>query len=1313
MKMKLLLQRKKGVHWSRECQKFTKPEKDSSDDSAPPVAFFKLFRFSTASEKFILFIGLISGIACGLCTPANSLLYGDLTGSMVNFGTYAGIASMNESATIPPEVVQEFVDAIVRFAIGISCVGAVMLVCTYISITTFNYAAQKQIFRIRSLFLQSALLQDIGWYDLNQTGDFASRMTEDLNKLEEGIGEKVAMCEFYLVAFISSITLAFIKGWELTLICLVSLPITLLFVGITTRIASALSRKELEVYGQAGSIAEEVLSSIRTVVAFGGESKEVDRYQVNLGAAKDNNIKRGFFTGLGFGGLWFCIYSNYAFSFWYAVGLVIESKYDVSTMFTVFFSVMMASMNIGMSSPYFETFSISKGAAAKVFSLIDRISPINSMSPDGKHPSSINGSIEFKNIHFKYPSRPDVKVLQGLNLTISPGETVALVGSSGCGKSTCVQLIQRFYDPIQGSIIMFQISLDGEDIKNLNVAWLRSNIGVVGQEPILFQTTIAENIRFGNEQASMDEIIHSAKEANAHDFVSKLPQGYDTLVGERGAQLSGGQKQRIAIARALVRNPHILLLDEATSALDTSSEAKVQAALDKASTGRTTIIVAHRLSTIRQADKIVALSDGQVAEQGTHEQLMALKGQYHNLVMAQVNMVGRPRHLSVTSDKSVEEDDIRSITKSFVPEEKEQEEKSSMMEVLRLNKQEWPYIMIGCICSIIMGCAFPIFAVLFGEILGVSILRWFHGHCILSKALLDLKNKHARIFLSLDDASEIRSKTNIYCLYFVIAGIIVGLATFTQIYTFTLAGEKLTMRLRKLLFQAMVHQEIAWFDEGNNNTGALCAKLSGDTSSVQGATGQRLGTIFSSFSTLVLGLTLSLYYEWRLGLATLAFAPIILISHYLFQFMIKNGQQANQETLEKATKLAVEAVGNIRTVAGLGREKAFHDDYRKELLPGLKLGLRNTHFRGIVFAIARSISFFAFAACMYYGGQLVKDGDMPYANVFKKNHPPVHPTKIRTSISTSSAVELNTTSAVANALIMGTSSIANAIAFAPNFEKGLAAAGRIFKLLGRKPKIMDPNSYTMEKWVTSGNVEYSRVEFSYPTRENTRVLRGLNLEVRQGQTVALVGPSGCGKSTCIQLLERFYDPMSGSVSLDERDISSLTMSSLRSQLGIVSQEPVLFDRTIADNIAYGDNNREVSMDEIIQAAKEANIHTFISSLPLGYETRMGEKGAQLSGGQKQRVAIARALIRNPKILLLDEATSALDTESEKVVQEALDKAKEGRTCITIAHRLSTIQDADVICVIDKGVVSELGTHSQLLSQRGIYYKLHKLQGGAR
>lgn len=298
---------------------------------------------------------------------------------------------------------------------------------------------------------------------------------------------------------------------------------------------------------------------------------------------------------------------------------------------------------------------------------------------------------------------------------------------------------------------------------------------------------------------------------------------------------------------------------------------------------------------------------------------------------------------------------------------------------------------------------------------------------------------------------------------------------------------------------------------------------------------------------------------------------------------------------------------------------------------------------------------------------------------------------------------------------MGSMSIANALAFAPNFQKGLIAAGKINKLFNRKPKVQDPVPLDERNsnWQAYGNVTYYNVEFSYPSRPSTMVLRKLNLSIMQGQTVALVGPSGCGKSTCIQLLERFYDATAGYVAIDDKETTAVTLKSLRSQLGIVSQEPSLFDRSIAENIAYGDNSREVALDEVIAAAKNANIHTFIASLPLGYETRLGDKGTQLSGGQKQRVAIARALVRNPRILLLDEATSALDSESEKVVQDALDAAKEGRTCITIAHRLTTIIDADVICVIDGGQVIEKGTHKELMDLGGMYYGLYTLQSGNR
>nr|CAD7601337.1 unnamed protein product [Timema genevievae] len=950
------------------------------------------FRFSNTNERILLFIGTLAGMGMGLATPANMLLFGDLTGAMIDFGSEIWLAGHGFDSR------SQFTQAC-RSVSRVLCWRAEVEVCVH-----------------------AVRWSSVSWPQVC-----------DLNKLEDGIGEKVVMFANYITAFFASLILAFVKGWELTLICLTSLPVTMFAMGLISWCTSRLAKKELDAYGKAGTIADEVLSSMRTVVAFGGEDKEVERYKSNLVFAKNINIKRGFYNGLGFGLLWFFIYASYALAFWYGVGLVLDERnlpadeqtYTAAVMVTVFFSVMMASMSLGIASPYIEAFGIAKGAGAKVFSVINRVSPINSTSEDGIKPTGIKGSITFSNVHFQYPSRADVKVLQGLNLTINPGETVALVGSSGCGKSTCVQLIQRFYDPIQGSV-----SLDGVNIKDLNVAWLRSHIGVVGQEPILFQTTIAENIRFGNEQASIDDIVQAAKKANAHDFIAKLPQGYDTLVGERGAQLSGGQKQRIAIARALVGNPHILLLDEATSALDTSSEAKVQAALDKASTGRTTIIVAHRLSTIRQADKIVALSDGQVAEQGTHEQLMALKGHYHDLVMAQVNSAseGDKRQLErMVSNTSIVTDPFEEYVEEtqLVEDTAMPPRPSSMMEVMRHNKPEWLYILIGSVCSIVMGASMPVFAILFGDILGT---------------------------LSLGDPQQVRSETNFYCLLFVVVGIVIGFATFLQ------------------------------------------------------ATGQRVGTILQALATLILGVTLSMYYEWRLGLVALVFAPAILIAEYSFEVLQYGQVEGNTKSMEKSTKIAVEAVSNIRTVAGLGTEKTFHDNYMMELQPAHIVALRNSHFRALVYGLATSISYFAFSACMYYGGQLVEQEGIPYADVFK----------------------------VSQALIFGTSSIANALAFAPNFRKGLVAASKIFQLLDRKSRITDPKGFPDDKWAAAGHVSYSDVQFSYPTRSGTRVLRGLSLEVRQGQTVALVGPSGCGKSTCVQLLERFYDPISGSVGYETR-----------------------------------------------------------------------------------------------------------------------------------------------------------------------------------
>lgn len=308
-----------------------------------------------------------------------------------------------------------------------------------------------------------------------------------------------------------------------------------------------------------------------------------------------------------------------------------DRTYTAGNMIAVFFSTLIASWNFGQLAPFFETFGAAKGAASKIFDVLDNEPVINKPNnSNNKTDDDFKADITFEDVFFNYPSRKDVKILQGLNLKIHHGETVALVGSSGCGKSTVIQLIQRFYDPEGG-----KVRINNRHIKDYDLVWLRAKIGVVGQEPALFDTSIANNIRYGNLSASEEEIHEAAKKANAHEFISKLPHGYKTVIGERGAQLSGGQKQRIAIARALVRKPEILLLDEATSALDTTSEAEVQEALDAISGECTTIIVAHRLSTIRNATRIVVLSEGNVIEEGTHAKLMEIKGAYYKLVESQ------------------------------------------------------------------------------------------------------------------------------------------------------------------------------------------------------------------------------------------------------------------------------------------------------------------------------------------------------------------------------------------------------------------------------------------------------------------------------------------------------------------------------------------------------------------------------------------------------------------------------------------------------------------------------------------------------
>ncbi|PIO38047.1 hypothetical protein AB205_0072970, partial [Aquarana catesbeiana] len=971
-------------------------------------------------------------------------------------------------------------------------------------------------------------------------------------------------------------------------------------------------------------------------------------YNDNLHEAKKIGIKKSVTTNISMGITQCIIFGAYALGFWYGTKLTVDEPhtYTIGKVLIVFFSVLIGTFSLGQAAPNLESIGNARGAAYEVYSIIDKYRPIDSSSNEGHKPEKLEGNIEFKNIHFSYPTRPDTQILKGLNLKVKAGKTVALVGASGCGKSTTIQLLQRFYDPLIG-----EVTVDGHDIRTLNVKWLRENIGVVSQEPVLFGTTIKENIRYGREDVTDAEIIQATKEANAYDFISKLPDGLDTMVGERGAQLSGGQKQRIAIARALARNPRILLLDEATSALDTQSEKIVQNALDKARAGRTTIVIAHRLSTIRTADVIAGFHNGAVVEQGSHEDLMNKQGVYYSLVMLQ------------SYDKN-KEDEVNSET-----EEEDEEDEGQVFEYEDINEDNADDAPDS-----------PNHGNL--EIIGSDNL---HRHSSRRKSRRSTKRKSKskknapkqEESFSITDPDERSQRTVLLSLMFLVLGVISLLVYVVMGFSFGISGENLTLRLRSLSFKALLRQEIGFFDDHANAVGVLLTRLATDASQVKGMTGSRLGLLTISVCTLLTAIIIAFVYGWQLTLLILACIPFLIGSNFIRMKAMTGHASKDQKALEDAGRISTECVENIRTVVSLTREEAFFNLYSLSLSGPYKDSIKKAHLHGLTYAVSQSINFFVNAAVFRFGAWLIANCYTKFENVF----------------------------IVFSTIIFAAMNVGQTSSLAPDMGKAKVSSQRIMKLLDRQPAI-DSYSEDGEKLSAyEGNLEFKDTKFVYPTRPKVQVLQGLNVKVAKGQTLALVGSSGCGKSTSVQLLERFYDPVDGKVLADGIDTKTLNLKWLRSQMGIVSQEPMLFDCSIAENIQYGALDREVTYEEIVEAAKAANIHTFIENLPDKYNTRVGDKGAQLSGGQKQRIAIARALIRKPKVLLLDEATSALDTESEKIVQKALDDARQGRTCVVIAHRLTTVQNADIIAVIQNGRVIEQGTHPQLLAKQGAYYAL--------
>lgn len=1238
------------------------------------VTFKTLYRYATRNDLIIIAISCICAIAGGAVMPLMTVIFGQLT------GIFQGYFQQTISHSAFNAQLGHFTLYFLYLAIG-------EFVTIYICTVGFIYTGEHITGKIREQYLAAILRQNIAFFDKLGAGEITTRITADTNLVQDGISEKIALTLTAMATFVTAFVIAFIKYWKLTLI-LSSTVFAIVFVmGLGSTFIIKFNKQSLESYALGGTVAEEVMSSIRNATAFSTQDKLARQYDTHLAEAEKWGLKLKAGLAIMISAMMGIIYFNYGLSFWMGSRFIVDGQMTLSEVLTIMLAIMIGAFSLGNVAPNAQAFTTSVAAAAKIFNTIDRASPLNPMDDKGEKLDHVEGTVELKNIRMIYPSRAEVVVMQDVSLKVPAGKTTALVGASGSGKSTIVGLVERFYDPVGG-----EVYLDGHEVSKLNLRWLRQQISLVSQEPTLFGTTIFGNIQHGligtkYEHAEIEQqeelIVAAAKMANAHDFVIGLPEGYDTNVGERGFLLSGGQKQRIAIARAMVSDPKILLLDEATSALDTKSEGVVQAALDVAAQGRTTIVIAHRLSTIKTADNIVVMSEGRIVEQGSHDELLERKSAYYNLVEAQqISAANEEKNAEVNAElEESEEEPVKSLT----PEKEISREKlersttgksvsSAILEsktpssgrqyslwtliklVGSFNKKEVHFMLVGLVFSVIAGAGNPTQSVFFAEEI---------------------------VALSLPPAmySKLRHDADFWSLMYLMLALVQILSFSAMGVAFAYCSERLVHRARDRAFRTMLRQDIAFFDKEENSAGALTSFLSTETTHLAGMSGVTLGTILVVCTTLIAAIALSCAMNYKLALVCTATIPILLACGFLRFWMLARFQDRAKKAYESSASFACEATAAIRTVASLTREEDVWEHYHQNLVAQERKSLQSILRSSTLYASSQSFMFLCTALGFWYGGTLLGNKEITELHFF----------------------------ICFSAIIFGAQSAGTIFSFAPDMGKARQAAKELKTLFDRVPAI-DSWSQDGERFSDmEGTIEFRDVHFRYPTRPQQPVLRGLSLTVKPGQYVALVGASGCGKSTTIALMERFYDPLSGGVFVDGKEISSLNINDYRGFLALVSQEPTLYQGSVRENVLLGADREDVPEEAIIQACKDANIYDFIISLPDGFSTIIGSKGSMLSGGQKQRIAIARALLRDPKILLLDEATSALDSESEKVVQAALDAAARGRTTIAVAHRLSTIQRADMIYVFDQGRIVEHGTHNELLRLGGKYFELVNMQ----